>query len=61
MREDNEFAAINTVVSSKPQWQTFAASLENWDALVDTQGPLDLTNPTCESNAGHTGAIPIGP
>lgn len=42
MREDNEFEAIKTGVSSKPQRQDFAAWLENWDALVDTQDRAKL-------------------
>jgi hypothetical protein len=37
LREDNEFGAIKTVVSSKPHWQEFAAWLENDAALVNTQ------------------------
>jgi hypothetical protein len=42
MREDNEFEAIKTVVSSKPQWQEFAAWLENDAALVKTQDRAKL-------------------
>jgi hypothetical protein len=47
MRVDNEREALKTVVSSKPEWQEFAAWLEKWKALVDTQdrGKLDYVLP----------------
>jgi len=37
MRQNDNVEAIESVASSKPQWQEFAACLENWNALVDTQ------------------------
>jgi len=42
MRENDKVEAIKTVALSKPQWQEFAAWLENWDALVDSQDRTKL-------------------
>jgi hypothetical protein len=42
MGQDNKSEAINTVVSSKPQQQEFAAWIENCDAPGDTQARAKL-------------------
>jgi hypothetical protein len=42
MRGKGEFEALKTVASSKPEWQEFAAWLENEDALVDMQDRAKL-------------------
>ncbi len=42
MKQNNKLEAIKTVALSKPQWQEFAAWLENWEALVDSQDRTKL-------------------
>ena len=42
MLQDNKVEAIKTVALSKPQWREFAAWLENWKALVDSQDRTKL-------------------
>src|SRR5260370_13475651 len=42
MKQNNKVEAIKTVALSKPQWQEFAAWLENWEALVDSQDRTKL-------------------
>lgn len=42
MSQNNHIGAIKSVASSKPQWLEFAAWLEDWDALVDTQDRAKL-------------------
>src|SRR5260370_28314808 len=42
MKQNNKVEAIKTVDLSKPKWQEFAAWLENWEALVDSQDRTKL-------------------
>src|SRR5260370_42716186 len=42
MKQNNKLEAIKTVALSKPQWQEFAAWLENWEVLVDSQDRTKL-------------------
>jgi len=42
MRQNNKVDAIRTVALSKPQWQEFAAWLENWEALVGSHDRTKL-------------------
>src|SRR5260370_36578314 len=42
MKQNNKLEAIKTVALSKPQWQEFAAWLENWEASVDSQDRTKL-------------------